>query len=142
MSEATPSGKKKLGKPFTKNDPRRARGGRPKKTTDWKAAEDELRDAIPRLMLMRKSELSELLAKDPTGAEMLAAKYIHEHAPKTVERFLGKMPDILTGKDGQPLIPAAPVAILPPLDFKGWKPEQVDAFIAATAAAAKVKKSG
>lgn len=88
---------------------------------------------------MPKNELQQLLASNPTGAEMLAAKYIHEYAPKAVERFLGKMPEILTGADGAPLIPAAANPIMPAIDFSNWKPEQIDAFIDATARASRAR---
>lgn len=132
------------GKPFTKNDPRSALGrggGRPKKSVTWKEAEDALREALPRILLMPKNELARLLAENPTGAEMIAAKYLHENVPATVNRFLGKTPDVLTGKDGAPLIPAAAAPVLPPLNFTGWDSLQIDKFIAATAAAAAAKKN-
>ena len=124
--------RKVVGKPFTKDDPRRSPGGRPKKTVSWKKAEDKLREAIPRLLLMPKKKREKLIADNPTGAEMLAAKYIEEYTPQAVDRFLGKVPTEFTGKDGSPLIPKASMPILPPMDFSGWKPEQIDRFIAAT----------
>lgn len=125
---------------FVKNDPRRSPGGRPKKTTSWKEAEDALREAIPRILMMEKNALTQLLASNPTGVEMLAAKYIHEHVPQTVDKFLGKTPNVLTGADGKDLIPTPPAPILPPIDFANFKPEQIDSFIAATASAARAKK--
>jgi len=132
------------GKPFTKNDPRRGKSpGRPKKSVEWKDAEEELRTAIPRLLLMEKNDLKKLLESNPTGAEMLAAKYLHEHAVEAVNRFLGKTPNVLTGAEGKPLIPPAAIPILPPIDFSGplWEGEagakRLDEFIAATAAAVK-----
>lgn len=128
------------GRRFTRGDPRTKLGGRKKKTVNWKEAEDALREAIPRILMMEKAELQALLASNPTGVEMLAAKYIHEFAPKAVERLLGKTPVELTGKDGTPLIPAPPPVVLPPISFDGWKPDQIDAFIAATAARAGEKK--
>ena len=81
------------GKPFVKGDPRRAKTGRPKKTASWKAAENELRGAIPRVLMMEKNALAALLRDNPTGAEMVAAKLIHEHVPEAVNRFLGKTTD-------------------------------------------------
>lgn len=130
------TGEKVRGRPFTKNDPRRGTSsGRPKKSVTWKEAEDALREAIPRLMLMSKKDLKLLLEANPTGAEMLAAKYIHEHVPHTVERFLGKTPTPLTGVDGKPLIPEAAAPILPPLDFSKMSEAQLDRLIEATAAA-------
>ena len=126
--------KKGRGKPFTENDPRRGTGGRRKKTVSWKKAEDKLREAIPRLLLMTEEKLKKLLTDNPIGAEMLAAKYIEEHIPQAIERFLGKVPSELTGKDGEPLIPKAPAPILPPMDFSNWSPKQIDKFIAATKA--------
>ncbi|MES2155381.1 MAG: hypothetical protein V4510_09630 [bacterium] len=127
------------GKPFTKNDPRRAKGGRPKKSVSWKQAEDKLREAIPRLLVMDKNDLHALLASNPTGAEMLAAKYLHEHAVEAVNRFLGKTATVLTGAEGKPLIPTPPPPALPPIDFSGplWTPERLDEFIKATAQALK-----
>lgn len=116
--------------------------GRPKKSVKWKDAEEQLREAIPRLMLLEKNELQKLLSSNPTGVEMLAAKYIHEHVPDVINRMLGKTPSVLTGKDGEPLIPPAPAPVLPPISFEGWKPEQIDKFIEATAASvAAAKKS-
>lgn len=123
------------GKPFVKDDPRRAKGGRPKKTVAWKEAEDELRATIPRILAMTKNDLETVLKDNPTGYEMLAAKFVVESPKAAVERFLGKMPQVLTGAEGAPLVPAQPAPIIPPMDFKGWKPEQIDKFIEATAAA-------
>lgn len=134
------------GKPFTKGDPRAAKGrsmaGRPRKTVTWKEAEKELREALPRILLMAKNELKALLESNPTGVEMLAAKYLHEHVPAAVDRMLGKTPTPLTGKDGTPLIPKT-IPILPPIEFTGklWEgpagEARLNAFIAATAAAGK-----
>jgi hypothetical protein len=123
------------GKPFTKDDPRaakgRANGGRPKKSVTWKEAEEALREALPRVLLMSKNELQQILASNPTGAEMLAAKYIHEHVPQSVDKFIGKTPVVFTGAEGKPLIPAANAAPLPPIDFSNWSPEMLKDFIAA-----------
>jgi hypothetical protein len=69
--------------------------GRPKKSPSWKKAEEAIRDAIPRVLVMRKSDLQRILADNPTGAEMLAAKYVHEHPTECVNRFLGKTEDVL-----------------------------------------------
>jgi hypothetical protein len=68
-------------------------GGRPSKSTDWKKAEKGLRDAIPRILLMPKADLQKVLTNNPSGIEMLAAKYVHEHPIECVNRFLGKVPD-------------------------------------------------
>lgn len=129
------------GKPFSKGDPRaakgRGKGGRPKKTVTWKQAETELREAMPRVLLMTKNDLQNMLASNPTGSEMLAAKYIMEHVPDAVNRFLGKTPNVLTGKDGKDLIPKPPTPILPIMSFDGWTPDQIDDFIKATSAAGK-----
>lgn len=127
------------GRPFTKNDPRAAAGrklaGRKPKSVEWRDAEKALREAIPRLLLMQKNDLQNLLASNPTGVEMLAAKYVMEHIPDTVNRFLGRTPNVLTGKDGEPLIPAPPAPMLPPIDFSKMTEEQLDRFIEATAQA-------
>lgn len=113
-------------------------GGRKPKTVQWKDAEDALREALPRLLLMRKNELAKLLQDSPTGAEVLAAKFLMESPKAAVERFLGKMPQALTGAEGKPLIPegTGAVTILPQLDFDHplWTEARLDAFIAATAA--------
>lgn len=130
----TPPKPRSPGRPFTKGDPRAKKGGRKKKTVEWKEAEDALREAIPRLLLMPKNELSNLLRDNPTGAEVLAAKFLMESPAKAVERFLGKMPLPLTGPEGKPLIPEGSLPLLPPINFAGWDKAQVDAFIAATAA--------
>jgi hypothetical protein len=123
------------GKPFVKDDPRRGKSsGRPKKSVNWKAAEELLREALPRVLSMERNELRALLESNPTGAEMLAAKFLHEEPTKAVERFLGKMPTVLTGAEGAPLIPAAPAPVLPPLDFTHWTPAQIDKFIERTGA--------
>lgn len=120
---------------FKPGDPRTKLGGRPKKTVAWKDAEDELRATIPRILAMTKNDLEKCLKDNPNGYEMLAAKFVVESPKAAVERFLGKMPQVLTGAEGAPLVPAQPAPIIPPMDFKGWKPEQVDKFIEATAAA-------
>lgn len=92
------------GRPFQKGVVQNP-SGRPKKTTSWKEAEDLLREALPRILKMEKNELQNLLQSNPTGAEMLAAKYIHEHIPQAVERFLGKVPNLteVSGPKGGPL---------------------------------------
>ena len=79
--------------------------GRPAKSTAWKKAEAILREALPRILMMSKSKLSELLRDNPSGAEMLAAKYVHEHPIECVNRFLGKIEDELklTG-DARPVM--------------------------------------
>jgi hypothetical protein len=118
-------------KPFKKGQSGNPKGG-PKKTTSWKEAEDLLRDAIPRLIKMDKNELAELLKSNPTGAEMLAAKYIHEHAVEAVNRFLGKTPETIksevTGKDGAPLLAGG----VPVIDFSKFSPDKIRALIEAT----------
>ena len=101
---ANPTGKG--GKKFVKGDPRIQLGGRPKKSVTWKEAEEALREALPRVLLMTKNELQQALSSNPSGAEMIAAKFLHEHVPQTVERFLGKVADVLTGAEGKPLYPA------------------------------------
>ena len=88
---------KPRGKPFQKGN---KGGGRKKKTVTWKAAEEMLREAIPRVLMMSKNELALLLQANPTGAEMVAAKFIHEETTETVNRFLGKVPNIVTGDGG------------------------------------------
>lgn len=117
-------------------------GGLKPKSTSWKKAEDLLREALPRLLMMEKNKLQQLIQSNPTGAEMLAAKYLHEHAVEAVNRFLGKPATPLTGADGKDLIPATPAPILPTLDFSGphWTPEALAAFIDATRAAAEKKQ--
>lgn len=123
------------GKPFTKGDPRAAMGrnlsGRPKKSVTWKHAEDALREAVPRLLMMEKNALQRLLQANPTGVEMLAAKYIHEHAVEAVNRFLGKITEHVksevTGKDGAPLMLSAPL-----IDFSKFSPEEIRKLIEAT----------
>lgn len=123
---------KPRGKPFTKNDPRSSKGrgaGRPKKTVTWKKAEVDLRQAFPRLLLMTSVELKNLLSKNPKVFEMVAAKYIEDYPTATVDRFLSKIPNILTGEGGQPLIPEQKAPVLPPIDFSKWSPKQIDRFI-------------
>jgi hypothetical protein len=105
--------------------------GLKKKTVTWKAAEDLLRTALPRIMLMTEEELKKFLKDSPKGAEMLALKYVREYPTKCVDRFLGKVADVLTGADGMPLIPSPPQPVLPPMDFSGWTPDQVERFIIA-----------
>ncbi len=123
---SNPTGKG--GKKFFKGDPRIKLGGRPKKTVSWKEAEDALREAIPRILRMEKNELQKLLASNPTGVEMLAAKYIHEHCTEAVNRFLGKTPEVvhseLTGKDGVPLQSGVPV-----IDFGKFEPDEIRKLI-------------
>lgn len=127
---------------FTKGDPRARMGGRPKKTVEWKVAEEALRQALPLIMMMKQSELDAWLEGDPVIAFRLAADYVKESPERAVERFLGKMPQALVGAEGKPLIPEA-TAALPPIDFNSplWTPDKLDAFIAATnAAAAKARQ--
>ena len=124
--------KRGKGKPFTKNDPRSFRGkgvGRPKKSVTWKKAETALREAFPRILLMDEISLLRLLKNNPTGVDIVAARYIKEHLPALVDRFLGKTPNVLTGKDGEPLIPEQKAPVLPPIDFSKWSPKQIDRFI-------------
>lgn len=133
---AANSDKSAPGKPFPKGKSGNP-SGRPKKTVTWKQAEKELRDALPRILLMTKNDLHSLLASNPTGTEMLAAKYLMEHVPDAVNRMLGKTPNVLTGKDGAPLIPKPAAPVYPAMNFDGWKPEQIDEFIKATSQAGK-----
>ena len=124
--------KRGKGKPFTKNDPRASKGrgaGRPKKTVTWKKAETALREAFPRILLMDEISLVKLLKSNPTGVEIVAAKYIKEYLPALVDRFLGKTPNVLTGKDGDPLIPEQKVPVLPMLDLSILTKKQLDKFI-------------
>ena len=131
---------KKIGRPFVKGDPRTKNGGRPKKSVEWKEAEDALREAIPRLLLLPQNDLKNLLQSNPTGAEILAAKFLTESPAKAVERFLGKMPLPLTGAEGKPLIPEGVIPQLPPINFAGWTEKQIDDFIQATSARASEQK--
>lgn len=93
---------------------------------------DELRLTIVRLLAMEKNDLTELLKGNPTGVEMLAAKYIHENAVEAVNRFLGKVTEKfsgeLTGKDGAPLVPTS----APVIDFSKFKPDEIRKIIEAT----------
>lgn len=103
-------------------------GGRPKKTVTWKQAEKALREALPRLLLMPASELGLLLGKDPTGAEKLAADYINENVSAAVDKFLGKTPKQITGKDGEPLIPPPKI----PMDLSRFTIDELLKLIEAT----------
>jgi hypothetical protein len=98
---------------------------------------ETLRLAIVRILSMDKEGVRVLLSGNPTGAEMLAAKYVHEHPTEAVNRFLGKTPDVikseLTGKDGAPLVPAKKV------DLSDLSDEKLDKLIAAAATAARPK---
>ena len=122
------------GKPFTKGDPRIAQGhkvaGRKKTPPEWKEMADELRLTIVRLLSLEKNDLTLLLQSNPTGVEMLAAKYIHENAVEAVNRFLGKVEDRikqeLTGKDGASFNPPAL------LDLSKLTPEELLKLIEAT----------
>lgn len=120
------------GRPFTKNDPRSAKGrgsGRPKKSVTWKKAETALREAFPRLLMMDDIKLEKFLKSNPTGVEIVAARYIKENLKETVDRFLGKTPNVLTGQDGSPLIPEQKAPVLAPIDFSKWSSKQIDRFI-------------
>jgi hypothetical protein len=116
-------------------------GGRPKKTVTWQQAEDALREALPRVLLMTETERRELIKANPTGAESLAIKFYEEVPARAIERFLGKMAQPLTGANDSPLIPnsSAILPVIAPMDFKGWTKEQVDEFIKATGASAEKK---
>lgn len=85
---------------------------------------------------MERSELTALLQGKPTGAEMLAAKYLHEYVPQSIERFLGKVKDVVqsevTGANGEPLIPAATISLA------GLNKADLGRFIAAAEARAKM----
>ncbi|MEK7859300.1 MAG: hypothetical protein AAB320_09190 [Elusimicrobiota bacterium] len=106
-------------------------GGRPRKTPEWRRAEEALREAIPRIMAMKKNALQQLLANNPIGVEMIAARYLHECVPQVVDRFLGKTPVAVSGKDDQALIPDCPATPPASIDFAGWTSEMVDKFIEA-----------
>lgn len=69
--------------------------GRPKKSTNWRKAEDVLREAIPRLLLMTRSEIAKEMAAEPNGAIMLAHRYVEEHTVEAVNRFLGKVEEVI-----------------------------------------------
>lgn len=139
MASADNSKKAAPGRPFKKGVSGNP-GGRKKKSVQWDKAAAALEEALPRVMLMEKNKLQNLLQSNPTGAEMVAAKYIHEHIPDVVNRFLGKTPNVVTGAEGAPLIPAAPAPILPPISFVGWTVEQIDRFIEATMPPAGAQK--
>lgn len=118
------------GIPFTKNDARRGKSpGRPRKSVSWKAAEDALREAIPRILMLSAADLEAHIKSKPNGADLLAIRYIEENPSEVVNRFLGKVANVLTGEGGKPLIPAS---IGPQLSFEGWTATQIDAFITAT----------
>lgn len=121
------------GVPFTKNDPRRGKSpGRPKKSVTWKQAEEALREALPRMIMLTDKERAALVKAGATGAELLAMRYIDEETAETVDRFLGKTPKVLTGANGAPLIPKPVGALLPLMSFEGWTPAQIDRFIEST----------
>lgn len=81
-------------KPFKKGQSGNPSGLR-KKTTAWKNAEEALREALPRILMMEKNKLQILLQSNPNGIEMLAAKYVHEHPIECVNRFLGKIEEVI-----------------------------------------------
>ncbi len=76
---------------------------------------------------MTTDELQRVLKENPTGAERLAADYIREHVAAAVDKFLGKTPTQITGKDGAPLMPAAPA-----MDFSRYTSEELLKLIEAT----------
>lgn len=129
---------KVIGRPFTKNDPRRGKSpGRPKKTVTWREAEDLLRATVPLLIVMSDKELKALMNAGPGVAEQIAIAYIQEHPVEVINRFLGKTATPITGADGKPFMPpsASPVTFnLPPIDFSGplWTAERLDKFIELT----------
>ena len=84
-------------------------GGRPPKTVTWKEAEVATREAVAHVMLMTDAEVKTLQSSKTTvEAERLALAYIREHPVETINRFLGKTPDVImsepTGKDGDKLM--------------------------------------
>jgi hypothetical protein len=135
---------KPRGRPFTGiNDPRRGKSpGRPRKTVEWKEAEEHLRSTIPLLLMMTEKDLREFIKGEITVGERLAIDYIRESPVEAINRMLGKIPTPLTGAEGKPLIPNPVPAVnvnLPAIDFSApmWTAERLDQFIMATAALVK-----
>lgn len=87
-----------------------------------------MREAIPRILAMRKEKLATFLGGNPTVAEMTAWAYIKAYPNEVIDRFVGRTPNEtrLTGKDGEDL-PVAPV--LPRLDLSKMSKSQLDKFI-------------
>lgn len=82
--------------------------------------EPDLKDARKRVRVLVREKM---WTESNTDLLRLCLPYFAQEMPRLSE---------FTGKDGAPLVPAAPT--LPKIDMSSWTDKQVDAFIAATAA--------
>lgn len=73
---------------------------------------------------------------DIVYSDELEAHDIQIRAAELAVKLKGQLKESVevTGKDGEPLVPPTP-----PIDFSNWTEKQIDAFIAATAAATAAK---
>lgn len=76
--------------------------GRPKKTPRWARMEKEVREAVLKLLEMKKKDFDNLLKNNPTVTEITAAKYISQNAAEVIDRFLGKVPNTIDSKISNP----------------------------------------
>jgi hypothetical protein len=65
-----------------------AGGGRPKKSKSWKIAEDNIRDLMPGLFMMKISAIAKMESEDPTLGFQTVLAYVRKFPDKAVERFL------------------------------------------------------
>ena len=85
-------------------------GGRPKVTLSEKNARAAVEEALWQFAQMTKEELQEIMKKNPTGAQILAAHAIlgDKHVPEALNRILGKVRDALDVTSGGKPIKQAP----------------------------------
>lgn len=64
--------------------------------------EKEVREAVLKLLEMKKKDFDNLLKNNPTVTEITAAKYISQNAAEVIDRFLGKVPNTIDSKISNP----------------------------------------
>ena len=117
------------GKPFTKNDPRRGPGGRPKEHPKKGKLAAQLWDALIKLAQMKKEAAEKFMKGNPPMYYIMAWKYMTEYTTESWDRVCGRIlnKSEFTGLDGQPLNP--PPAPSTKFDLSKLTREQLDKFI-------------
>jgi hypothetical protein len=123
--------------PFTpfsgKNDPRNGHNpsGRPPEHKLKGRLSQEIWEAMITLSRMERTKAKEYVNSNKCKTyESTVWEYITRYHEQFIDRFCGRIPQRteITGDDGAPL----PMAVVYPIDFSKWKPDQIDRFIKST----------
>lgn len=101
---------------FTKNDPRRSKGGRPKEHPLKGRISMALWDAMVKLLKMKKQDAVKKMQGNPTILEITAWKYINDTPGEVINRFCGRIPNDIKLDGGEEPVKSMTITFDPGTD--------------------------